>query len=486
MQDVLGLLRQYIEQEGYTVYSLSKRIEQKRTTVQKALSGARKLTPGVFEAITNVLCLTPEERKQLVDAYFIYQIGKKRYTDRMSILELIHTDMKKEFPRLAGMALNDAPVVSEKSTKEEQVDKTYVLSDSYQMMKKIESSILEEQCEKIQIYSVFSKEFFYGLRRMLECHPEKKVTIDTVLLLERKEEGKRDYCYNVRVLKEILPYLYKNSSVDSVRYLYGSLDAKGQMDSIFPYFLIIGNKVIQISEDFSKGLYLAAEDIAGYFRKIYDDLYQKSQLFTKYETNLYSVVGNQLNHYNITRETFSIDRQPCILILFDDEMIVSNLADRSEQMLKIALPFLKQQQEQVSQGKIEVIFSQEGLDQFARDGIVTGYYPTYLGSVPVEQRIRMLEKIIDRNRNTDCKCYMIDSKTDSKAISLNIEVQNPDLVLFTIVYDQEVSYFEFHENAVFDTFYDFVAHIRDHGLCYGLEQTNQYVEKLIEELKKQL
>ena len=52
MDTIQALIKHYIESNGYTVYSISQQSGLNRTTLQKILSGQRKITKEIYLHIT--------------------------------------------------------------------------------------------------------------------------------------------------------------------------------------------------------------------------------------------------------------------------------------------------------------------------------------------------------------------------------------------------------------------------------------------------
>ena len=78
MDTIQALIKHYIESNGYTVYSISQQSGLNRTTLQKILSGQRKITKEIYEKLLPFFALSPIDKEELEQAFLINQIGPER------------------------------------------------------------------------------------------------------------------------------------------------------------------------------------------------------------------------------------------------------------------------------------------------------------------------------------------------------------------------------------------------------------------------
>ena len=70
MDTIQALIKHYIESNGYTVYSISQQSGLNRTTLQKILSGQRKITKEIYEKLLPFFALSPIDKEELEQAFF--------------------------------------------------------------------------------------------------------------------------------------------------------------------------------------------------------------------------------------------------------------------------------------------------------------------------------------------------------------------------------------------------------------------------------
>lgn len=89
MDTIQALIKHYIESNGYTVYSISQQSGLNRTTLQKILSGQRKITKEIYEKLLPFFALSPIDKEELEQAFLINQIGPERFQTHMEIKRIL-------------------------------------------------------------------------------------------------------------------------------------------------------------------------------------------------------------------------------------------------------------------------------------------------------------------------------------------------------------------------------------------------------------
>ena len=91
MDTIQHLIKYYIESNGYTIYSISQQSGINRTTLQKILSGQRKITREVYEKLLPFFSLSPIDKEELDRAFLADQIGLERFQTHMEIKKLLES-----------------------------------------------------------------------------------------------------------------------------------------------------------------------------------------------------------------------------------------------------------------------------------------------------------------------------------------------------------------------------------------------------------
>lgn len=103
-------LKEQIKNNGYSMYSLSKKSGINQTTLQRALNGERPISRENFDRIISYLRLTPVEQKKLENAYTISKIGEPGYKKITFIKNLLEMKPKNTTPIHYDKNLKTAPI----------------------------------------------------------------------------------------------------------------------------------------------------------------------------------------------------------------------------------------------------------------------------------------------------------------------------------------------------------------------------------------
>ena len=91
MQSLGKILRNSIENSGYTIYSAASKAGINRTTLQKILSDDRSASQELLSQLLPILRLSPSEIKNILDLFEISHDGENLYHQRRFIKTMIES-----------------------------------------------------------------------------------------------------------------------------------------------------------------------------------------------------------------------------------------------------------------------------------------------------------------------------------------------------------------------------------------------------------
>lgn len=478
MNDVASLIKRHIQESGYNVYTFSQRANINRATLQKALTGDRKLSSECFAAVVSALNLSPVEKAELENAFLIYRIGEDNYNNRMFVLELLKTDYSEILKKSKGPHQEEATICGPLPLVE-------MLHGSYNILRRMEQCICQGTSGHICSYSIFSKAFFQPLRNLCDGFTNRKLTISHLLMLDKKH-GDSDKCgYNIQTFSDIIPYLLQNRHEPDVHYFYGDAKEFFSPGSMFPCYFIIDNCVFLLQEHFQEGILLTDPALVEYYQKQFYLMYsqghklihlQKDVSLSMAYTESQKCAGKEKQSHH------AIEWQPCVGILSDSTLLNKYIILPPDKK-KAGINQLLQRKESFKKYGANLYFSKEGIDLFAREGISYGMYPDSVEKYSPKDRITVLEQLLNMNRRGKIHNYMLSPSILSDMQKISIMVEEPNDVYFGTWLDRDLIYYRLNENTLYDVFRDFVEHMSLHGIAEELTETNAYVQQLIQELK---
>lgn len=481
MKNICDLLKEHIENSGYTIYSFANRSKINRTTLQKILSGDRTLNQETLQQIIDYLPLTPNEFTELQTAFLIYTIGESRYHDRMYIKDFLewHSSV---FFSYASIFQDRKPLKAEHplmNTESQLLAGRGTLIQALYML--LHNS--PYQCHQLCTYSLFHKDFFYDLSNMVSQLPNKEIQLEHLFAVDKATQEHKGSYYNLNLFTNMIPYILQNFNNSTFRYYYGNIAAFDPDGIFFPYFILLEDAVILTSSNFETSLYLSSPDIVSYYTTHFRRMYNVSLSFTHNTISAIHFLNYAVDTFTPPELYHCIENQPSPLILLDAEILEHVLRKdilNRDTILKQIHIYQKNMQSQ--QGIF--YFTRSGLDLFARNGIYSELKSYTTKPFSVDDRIHILNKILAHNKQGAQKYIMINERYLNPNPHFSLAIKEPNTTIIQIKHDNgDTRFCEFHENTLYDAFLDFFTSMPLHQFALSLEETNTYIRQLIKELK---
>lgn len=478
------LLRDFIDKSNYTVYQLAKISNVNRSTLQKAISGERSISQENLSKIMPFLNLTLQEQKDLQNALLISEIGEVSYQKHMYIKNLL-TD----FSSLSIVHTSHAemPLLSN----DKKTEYGGLIKGSYQIIRAVCDMLSYElTChEHAFLYGIssFHNTFFSDLYEQLQTdffsQTEIKHIVPFVKVTDRND---RSSLYNLNCLSVLIPFIMSSQKKNcEFYYCYEESIAENLSAVPFLHSIVLPQNVILLSTDCQMALVLS-KDTVPYFKKHFHTVLQSSfPLFNTVDTA--SLLSAFISLASETTHSYMLELQPCLTAFVDEEIIQNvinrNLPLQQQQLLTATLltqcSILKKMTDFIS------IFSKKGLDDFVENGIVYQVPLDLYHPLDLQDRIKILERLIEANESGFKKFYMTKEEVfhpDFEVFTYNTSM----LFSYTAPNNKDASICIIKETTMIDSFQDFLLHVVNHHLTYSLEETTDLFQKCIYILKKRL
>lgn len=247
MKPINELLRKYIKQSDYSIYSISHASKISRSTLQLALSGDRPISMGNLKKLLPFLQLTPKEYKELVHSFLIAQLGNITYQKDTYLWELLKTSVHHS---------NSIATIEPVNTCDSQL-----ITGSHHIINLICGIISYEiECnEKPYIYSLspFQNAFFKDLYEQLQNVYFQVVDIKHVVpFIKTADSDSPASLFNLQILSLLLPFVFAGQVNCSFYYYYEKTNLAHIYGIPFPYYIVTNHNVILLSSDYQKALVL--------------------------------------------------------------------------------------------------------------------------------------------------------------------------------------------------------------------------------------
>lgn len=475
------LLKELIDRSNYTVYQLAKVCDINRSTLQKAVCGQRPISRDNLDKLIPYLHLTVSEQKELQKSILISEIGEISYQKNMYIRNLLSNaaSLSHSYPAQMHPAAIDPNSLHGN-----------FITGSFQIINMICNLLTYEVNHRKEVYfysiSSFHNDFFPALYKQLRT--------DIYLSVEMKHivpfsgiSGNNDPAslYNLRTLSYLMPFVMSAGN-DNLSFYYCYEEGIAEKISTVPFShsIVMPEYVVLLSADCENAVILQS-DAVSYFKEQFFTVLQASlPLLNTVDTA--SLLSVFIHLSSETSRSYMLELQPC-LTAFVDEEIIQNVINKSlpaaqQQLLTATL--LRQCSNLKRISDFISVFSKRGLDDFVEKGIVY-QVPLELYQPPcLQDRIKMLQRLIDANETGAKKFYMI-KDTHFHPVFEIFTYNSSVLFSLTDSLASDASICILKENTIIDSFQAFLRHAVSHDLTYSIEETTSIFKEAVSRLKAQ-
>lgn len=353
-------LGELIRRSGEPIARIAKNAGLERTSIHKALKDERILPYASLKKLTQYFQLTLPEARELNLCYDMLLQGEDAYYIHGEICQTMldlcqlhfssfgyQTDISGELPREARLIHGNAEV-------------QYMLQA---VLGKETDTPDAEIC--------------------LNLNPEHRLS-DNIVSLWRG--GKRFTVYqivafcpesgagniaqqNIHRIRQLLPTALLSGGQYHAYYCFASEDLHGSLHAL-PYYVITPNYLITLSEDMSAAYIHCDPALISYYRRQFEKTVEECQSLVSYSADPFEVLSSYMGSTD-QDSYYTVMTQPCIGRYYTREFI--------ERYVKKELPYYRELVEmsvqrfsilRQLQSNYYTVFTESGLERFARDGII--------------------------------------------------------------------------------------------------------------------
>ena len=476
--DILKAIRNIININNMSIYSVANIAGINRSTLQKSLSGDRNLNLRQFDALINVLPLSNTERNNLYKEYLSFFWSPQKILQTEIVMDILDT-IERTLSKKNNLQLTTNYLPS---------GNFYSVSGRYNIIKAIKDEITalsgSNKETNIYVYMPFNNDLFISSAGDLlsDCNGNISVSI----LLELLKPDGFNSNENPMILKSILPLLLDDKDIYSFNHIYVDSYFYDNHLAPYPYYVVCPDKALLFNSTLDALISVTDKNTIKNICNIHRRNTQKASklnvLKIKLDDCLTHLIKNQ-----ISSNMYTIAYNPCVSHFTPpsmyDELIDDDLPNKKE-LLDIIANRIKAINE-VKQKYVP--FNVSGVDDFVNNGNLLVYDQPYLKKCSISQRIEILNNIIDRMEDSTLimRAYNEKDLHISKKFEIT-DIQNMFSFDITVYQDNEyLRLINIEEPIISRYFIDFIHNILETPLVYTYDQTKQLLIDAVEKLKRQ-
>lgn len=478
------LLSEYITMKDVGVYPLSQFCGLDRSSMYKIINGKR--TPAgedVVRKMAQFMQLTPQEKTDFMDAFYIAQMGAEVYYRRKAVGELIET-----FSRREGRKEH---IFSEMEVAKLELNGGGSGATPFQGAAHVRHAILqlfsgEAVKENGKISALVQPDFDFAME-LLQVLGEQNpnLTIHHLFCMNNNEKlTSRRKNYNLSCLQKILPICACGCDYRAW-YYYDNVAARLNEFRLFPYLILTEHCALAFSADYQNAVLFREETTLQMMRGMFEGYLKQSEpLFERLDTvqTQLGYTETLIRHFIASNSPrYFFQRMPCLSGLLTKEMLERHLVKEMpgrEQMVQAVAQYAKVMQTQVLDKKTTMFFSEDGIRSFLAAGRVDEYPRECYSPLDFDERIDLIRRFLAlRDRTNLC---MIRETQERAENALNISLNANEGYLLFQTRNERLIYLSIREPSVLTAFYDYLESMKPEKLCTE-EEMLERVESILHE-----
>lgn len=477
MEPLNELLKNDIENSGYTVYSISSACGINRTTLQHAMNGDRPISRENLNRLLPFLKLTLEEREALETAFIVQQLGKNTYQKDILIKHLLETI------KINNAVLNNPIRISAVS-----INQTRLIDGSINIIQTIcqliSNSIHHNEKPFLYTVSPFHNGFFKDLYEQFQNPYFQELHCRHIIPFTKVSEANSPASlFNIQILSNLLPFALNDKANVEFLYYYELNSATTLSGIPFPFYMITNHNIILLSKDCTAACILpeaSIEHFQTHMQKIALSSLPLLETLDSPDLLLPATAPDENTAFS-----YSIDLQPCVIHCIDEATPYHIMEDRipPEYQQVLGGAIIKRHREMQKMKAAYTAFSQHGYHDFVNDGFFYQVPPHMGRPFTIDERIHILKQMTESNLNGNRQFLML----KNSVFSPNIEYVAYDNTAITFHHEISTGKYRFctlKEPDTINSFNEFVKNLSIHQYAYTIEDSNDIFMASIKKLEE--
>lgn len=461
---VSQLLSEHIKNKKTNVKRCAEYLQMDRSTLYKIIRGERKASSRDFILrISQYLYLTNNEKKELLDAFEIDNVGEFRYYCRQHVSSF----------------LKEATLLDNHSFTSIETFHTDLKPGHYSSAYDIEHLfyelfLLESNEQEPHIRLIAQPTHALYLLRMI-CHNTPHIPITHIFCLNNTNELTKDnQFYNLGCLTNIMPLVFNNDHYTAY-YYYNEINAIKNHLCFFPNIILTHNYLLIYTTDYSSGILYGRGEIYDAYEDLFNQYLKETKRLITNQNNMSDAIED-INYLLFAPPigAFYQEDDPFPLPSKDNKECNDFINEFKQHSIRLK-QFVKRNNHHLSG-----LFTIQGLRCLVNTGYTTAFPSPLWQPLTINDRIKLLRR--QKNFMNIYPISLVDIPEYSDTSFLIIVMNMNTLYFQTVSTSGTVKTIQLHEASLVMAFNDYYQYILEEK-CFSKEEAFQMIDSYITQLE---
>lgn len=475
MSQLSEMLTVIQENRGISMAELARRSSIGRTTLYQYMSGKRPIANQAhLDAITGALCLTPQERQQVREAFTILQVGPALYKQRKTVEQFLRTlpmqdsTVKTGWEGPGSLETEGGVLYGEQAV----AQAAYALiARAYQSGSSLELMIQPDQ-----------NRLLAGLSLLSQAPVQAHVT--HVFCLEA--DARQSRMDNLTTAQNVLKFSALVHDYTPL-YYYGNAREHFGPVSLLPGLVATPAGALEISAQGNLALLHTQPDVVSALRQKFSQVARQCSPLLLYKPSLESEILWGLDRFtdDYFENTLEIAAGLCTAVYWTEELLrryINPNVPNFEAVVRQFCEYVRRAGAAHRRGHTVQLLNPAYVRAFLQTGVFQEYPPSFqAGALTPEDRRYLAQQVLNGAREGWVELRFLPERLAPLNPRTEVCVHNGREVIIQYWYDDRFLMFNFQEPGIADALEDYLEFLRDSPETLSNEDAQKLLQSMIDE-----
>lgn len=464
--------KELLVENGSNVYRISKSASLERTTLQRMVTGRRIPNIDFLKTFCKALRLSLSEEQELMRLYKMEVIGEATYKSQESILHLFQhlAELEKSNMQLSRNVIQNGDLVLVSPLAKHPYDTDLLVHYIFQ-------NVLHSEKDSF-IYTNLPSESPLLLQYLSHFISKSsgKVLVKQLVFFH---SNVADIYVNLEILSQILPLCFLENISYEPCYYYRKFINTDQEYSLYPYYIITPDHVLQLSSDLKRSILHSEQQLVQHYQEEFEHIMLHSSPFI-YKPDSMEAAMEKYFGSTPPREIFTLESSLCDSDLFSTDMLQQLAQKYFSSASSIPQNYTDMVAQLLRSSQRSSFFTRQGAEVFCKTGMGSGTSGFLFSPLDPAFRVKALQHFLSTYSHSE-KTMLNDDFIFPQ--TLYVELRDNYILYFILMnQNQQLSFISITENSICNAFYEFFQLLRKSEYVCPPEEITTLITEFLNKL----